>query len=100
MEVVPKNYPTITKSDSIYPVVIWQDRPELIHIAFYDHRRRRRLSLRGAQNLNTQILYEDVDFVTEKGGPFSLNRLYRGIAVFRRNDLKTLKTSRHIIHRM
>lgn len=100
MEAIPKKFPTITLSDTVYPVVIWKDRPEIVHIAIFDHKRKR-ITLREATALYTQIIYESNDFVFEKGDDFAINKLYKGVAVFNhRNILKTIQTSKNILHRL
>ncbi len=100
MDIVPKRFPTISMTDKVLPIVIWMDRPEIVKIAIYDHQKHR-ISLRGAENLNTQILYESNDFIFEKGDDFHINRLYKGIGVFNhRGNLKTIQTRNHICHRM
>lgn len=99
MEVVVKNFPRKSMTDDIYPVVIWKERPEIVKIAVYDHIKKPSLTIDTARELTTQILYEDNDFVWEKGSEFRIGRLYRGIAVFnRRGNLKTLETSHHKCH--
>ena len=99
MEVVPRNFPKKSITDDIYPVVIWKERPEIVRIAIYDHSKRKTLSIPSARKLNTQILYEDIDFVWEKGDDFKIDKIYRGIAVFnRKGNLKTLETLHHICH--
>jgi hypothetical protein len=99
MDVIVKNYPKKSITDNIYPVIIWKERPEIVKIAIYDHVKRHNLSIEGARELDTQILYENNDFVWEKGSDFRINKLYRGIAVFNRHgNLKTLETAGHICH--
>ena len=99
MEVVPKNFPRKSLTDDIYPVIIWKERPEIVRIAIYDHSKRKALGIDRARELNTQILYEDIDFVWEKGSEFKIGRIYRGIAIFnRKGNLKTLETANHICH--
>lgn len=100
MEVISKKFPTVLETDVIFPVLIWQNRPEIIHIAIYNHKHRKRLTMHQAEQLNTQILYEDNDFVIEKGNQFTIGRVYRGIGIFRKNELLTLRTNRHIFHRL
>jgi len=99
MNVVAKKFPTVGLTDVVYPVVIWKDRPEILHIAIFDHRRKK-IGLREAKELYTQILFETNDFIFEKGEDnFKLDRLYKGVAVFNRhNNLKTLQTARHVCH--
>uniref|UniRef100_A0A6C0JTK1 Uncharacterized protein n=1 Tax=viral metagenome TaxID=1070528 RepID=A0A6C0JTK1_9ZZZZ len=100
VEVVPRNFPTISLSDTIYPVVIWKDRPEITRIAIFDHKKKR-ISLKQANELYSQIIYESNDFTFEAGDEFSIGKLYKGIAVFNhRHNLKTLKTAGHICHRL
>jgi len=97
--VVPKVLPTIKSGDKAYPVYIWQTRPELLMIAIYDYLGEGELSLAQAKELTTQILYENVKFRWQTGNDFALNRLYKGVAFFdSKGELKTIKTSKHILH--
>jgi len=99
MEVIVKNFPRKSITDDIYPVVIWKERPEIVRIAIYDHAKKPTLTVNGARDLNTQILYEDNDFIWENGTEFRIGRLYRGLAIFnRRGTLKTLETANHKCH--
>ena len=98
MDVIVKNFPKKSLTDDIYPVVIWKERPEIVRIAIYNHTKRN-IAIEDARELDSQILYENNDFVWEKGGDFRINKLYRGLAVFNRHgNLKTLETAGHICH--
>ena len=98
-EVIPKNFPSLSRSDKIFPVYIWQRRPEILTIAKYDYVKNKKLSLAQAKDLNTQIMYEITRFRWEMGKDFTVNRLYSGVAIFdSKNNLKTIKTSKHVMH--
>jgi hypothetical protein len=98
-EVIPKNFPSMKRSDKIFPVYIWQRIPEVLILAKYDYVKNRKLTLSQAKDLNTQIMYENTKFRWEKGKDFAINKLYSGVAVFdSKNNLKSIKTSKHILH--
>lgn len=100
MEVVQREYPRISNTDQVYPVLIWLERPEIVRVAIYDHTKRRDVSITQAHELPNQILYESIDFVHERGLGFTVGKLYKGVAVFTKNmkNLKTLETQNHKAH--
>lgn len=100
-EILSKPYPKINPTDEVYPVLIWQERPEIVRIAIFDHVQKNLPSISEAHYLPNQILYESNDFVHEKGLGFTVgSKLYAGIAVFTKNlgRLKTLETKNHKCH--
>lgn len=100
-EVIPKNFPSMNRTDKIYPVYIWQRVPEIIILAKYDYVKNKKLSLSLAKELNTQIMYESTRFRWEKGNDFAINKLYNGVAIFdSKNNLKSIKTLKQVIHHL
>jgi len=98
-EVIPKKFPVAKKSDKILPIYVWQNRPEVIVIAVYDHVKYPKLKLGDARNLNTQIMYEITRFRWEQGKDFAVSTLYPGVGIFdTKGTLKTIKTRNNVLH--
>lgn len=98
VEVRQRPFPRHLATDVDYPVVIWQDVPEILKLAIFDHTRNS-VTIRQAERLNSQILYEVNDFVWEAGRPFRVGKMYKGVATFNAHgNLKTLRTAERIAH--
>lgn len=94
MSVVPKKLPVMEKSDKKVPIVMWLVNSEIISILLYDGD----ISLSEAKKMDGQICFECNDF-RSKEIKYSLNRLYKGIIVYSKNNvMKYIETNKGIMY--